>query len=127
MPGPAEFDVLASSLRADAQDTRAFVDVLATKLEEAIPGRVEVERKGGLLARRKQVGLLRLALDEHVYELAVQRGGVDCRRRRVVGGITLKSETLDLDAWIASVSADLADLADRSERDRLALERLLSA
>ena len=41
-------------------------------------------------------------------------------------GIALKSEELDLGAWIDALSADLVDEAARSERARAALEGLLA-
>jgi hypothetical protein len=42
-----------------------------------------------------------------------------------VRGIVLKHEDLGLDEWIDSLSQELAETAERSERGRLALERLL--
>jgi hypothetical protein len=41
------------------------------------------------------------------------------------GGIVLKNETLDTDAWVAEVGAALAAEAERSQQTRQALERLL--
>src|SRR3954469_2875366 len=43
-----DLDLLAASLRADATDTAAFLEALAARLEGALPGQVEVQRKGGL-------------------------------------------------------------------------------
>ena len=40
-----DIDLIAASLRADASDLGAFVEALATKLEEAVPGSVVVERR----------------------------------------------------------------------------------
>jgi hypothetical protein len=40
-----DIDLLAASLRADASDLGAFVEALAVKLEEAVPGAVRVERR----------------------------------------------------------------------------------
>jgi hypothetical protein len=37
----------------------------------------------------------------------------------------IKSEPLDLDAWIEALSRDLSEQARQSERARIALERLL--
>ena len=51
MAGADDLDLLAASLRADAGDVDAFVEALAVKLEAALPGQVEVERRGGLLRR----------------------------------------------------------------------------
>jgi hypothetical protein len=50
---------------------------------------------------------------------------VACRRRTVVRGIALKSEELDVGAWVDALSADLVDEAARSERARIALQGLL--
>jgi hypothetical protein len=43
-----------------------------------------------------------------------------------VRGIVIKSEPLDLDAWIEALSRELAAQARQSERARIALERLLA-
>jgi hypothetical protein len=63
--------------------------------------------------------------DSH-YEIEGDHGTVVARRRSVVRGIALKSEDLGVDAWIERLSADLLELARRSEQGRLALERLLT-
>ena len=122
---PGDFDLLASSLRADARDVDSFFDVLATKLAGALPDRVEVER-GGLLGRSKPRSVV-VSLGDRLYEADRGRHGVACRRRTVVRGIALKSEDLELGAWIDALSADLIDEAERSERDRIAIEGLLGA
>jgi hypothetical protein len=44
----------------------------------------------------------------------------------VVRGITLKNEELGLDEWTDALAAQVVAEADRSERGRLALEKLLS-
>ena len=50
MDGSADFDLVAASLRADAQDLRVFAEALTTKLEQSFPGRCHVDRSG-LLGR----------------------------------------------------------------------------
>jgi hypothetical protein len=125
MAGSDDLDLLAASLRADAGDVDAFVETLAVKLEAALPGQVEVERRGGLLGGRKRVRRIEVTLGDQRYELEAERGRVTGRRRSVVRGIALKTQELDLDAWIAAVSQDLVEEAERSERGREALARLL--
>jgi hypothetical protein len=125
MAGPEDLDLLAASLRADAGDLDAFVEALAVKLEAALPGQVEVERRGGLLGGRKRVRRIEVTLGDQRYEAEADRGRVTCRRRSVVRGIALKTQELDLDAWIAALSQDLVEEADRSDRGRQALARLL--
>jgi hypothetical protein len=120
----ASFDLLAASLRADTRDLRAFVEALAAKLTGAFPERVRVER-GGLLGN-KRVKALSVALGDDRYELEHDDGRVTCRRCSVVRGITLKSSEVELDAWIDELSRGLFEEAGRSERGRVALERLLA-
>jgi hypothetical protein len=125
MDEPADLDLVAASLRADAADLDAFVEALAVRLEGALPGQVEVERKGGLLGGNKRVRRIAVSLGDQRYEADVDRGRVTCRRRSVVRGIALKTQELDLDAWIDALSRDLVEEGERSERGRQALARLL--
>jgi hypothetical protein len=118
-------DLLAASLRADSRDLSTFVEVLATKLARALPERVEVERSGILAGRR--VRRLVVRLDDDVYVLEQEHGRLECGRKSVVRGITLKNEDLSLDEWIDDLSRSLAEEGRASERGRVALERLLGA
>ena len=126
MADAPDLDLLASSLRADAGDTAAFLDALAARLEGAFPGQVEVERKGRLFGGAKRVRRIAVRLGDTHYEVESDGGAVSARRRNVVRGIALKSEDLGLDAWIDGLSRDLLALAQDSERGRAALERLLT-
>jgi hypothetical protein len=121
-----DLDLLAASLRADASDTAAFLEALAARLEGALPGQVEVQRKGGLFGGGKRVRQIAVRLGDRHYEIEGDHGALVARRRSVVRGIALKSEELGVDAWIEGLSADLLALAQRSEQGRLALERLLT-
>jgi hypothetical protein len=120
-----DFDLVAASLRADAADLRTFVDVLATKLEGALGGRVRVERKGRMLGGAKRVRSIAVELGDDAYELEHDDGHVACRRRTVVRGIALKNDDLTLEEWLDAVSRTLVAEAQATERGRLALERLL--
>ena len=120
-----DFDLLAASLRADTGDVRSFVEALAVKLEGAFPSRTRVERKGGLFGGGRRIRRIEVELGDTRFELVHRDGAVDCARRSVVRGISLKSERLELDAWIDELSAALLGEAKATERGREALERLL--
>ncbi len=125
---PNDFELVAASLRADAADLRAFVGALAAKLEGALPGGVEVVRRGGgLFGGQKHVARIGVTIGPDELVLETEAGGVSCLRRTVVRGISLKSEELSLDAWIEAVSHALVAEAQESERGRAALARLLEA
>jgi hypothetical protein len=118
------FEVLAASLRADAQDVALFLEVVATKFAGALPGGVTVEHEGGLLSK-KRVKRVALQLGEHRYELARAGSGLEARRAHVVRGMTLKTELLAVDEWIDELSRHLAVHAQGSAEARAALSRLV--
>jgi hypothetical protein len=123
---PVDIDLLAASLRADSSDLGAFVESLATKLADVLPGRVRVQR-----ARRGLLGpkiVRRIAFDAGGQRLELVRGdddAVETRCARLSGGIVLKTEELDTESWLAVLGEALAAEAGRNERTRQALERLL--
>ena len=122
--GAADFDLVAASLRADADDLRVFVEALTKKLEQSFPGRCRVRRAG--LLGKGSVRQIRVELGDSRYELTNNGGTISTRRSSVVRGISLKSDDLGLDDWIDSLAAQVVAEAGRSERGRLALEKLLS-
>ncbi len=122
------FNLAAAGLRGDGSEVAMSVEVLAGKLEQALPGRARVERRGGGLLGRgeKRVRRVQVELGSCVYELAVDGGRVEGFRERQVGGIAIKREPLDAEGWLAALTADLRAEAERSAQARAALERLLS-
>jgi hypothetical protein len=121
-----DLDLLAASLRADSSDLGAFVEALAAKLEEAVPARVRVERRRSGMFGPKAVRSLTVDLGDRRLELRSDGGAVQTRWARLSGGIVLKNEALETDAWLATLSDALATEAKRSETTRKALERLLT-
>jgi hypothetical protein len=121
------FDLVAASLRADTTDLVAFVEALAVKLQEALPGAVVVERKGGgLLSRgQKHVRRISVSMDDGRYDLEWAAAGLETSHCSEVRGIVIKSERLGLDEWIDALSRQLTDRAQKSEQARAALQRLL--
>ncbi len=84
---------------ATAADLAISVEVLASKLEQALPGRARVERRGsGMLGRgEKRVRRVHVELGPCAYELAVEDGRVQGFRERQSGGIAIKREALSPD------------------------------
>jgi hypothetical protein len=121
------FDLAAAGLRADGTDLRISVEVLASKLEQALPGQAQVERHGGGLLGRgeKRVRRVRVQLGSNRYQLSVEGDRVEGFREREVGGISIKREPLDPQAWVSALSEDLREEAQRSAQARESLERLL--
>lgn len=127
MSEPDAFDLAAAGLRGDGTDVRISVEVLAGKLEEALPGRTRVKRGGGGLLGRgpRRVQALQVELAGTRYELLVAAAGLEASRQKEVGGVVIKREALAPEAWIAALTSDLQAEAERSADARAALEGLL--
>ena len=97
------------------------MEVLANKLEQALPGLARVERHGGGLLGRgeKRVRRVQVELSGCCYQLTVDGPRVQGFGERQSGGIAIKREALDPNEWIAALGADLraqASAARRRER-----------
>jgi hypothetical protein len=133
MTNQETFDLSAAGLRADGSDLRISVEVLAAKLESALPGRTRVERHGGGLLGRgdKHVRQIQVELGADsgaggaLYQLTIDGDRVEGLRERKSGGISIKREPLDPDQWIAALTAELQAEAQRSSEARAALEGLV--
>ena len=85
-----------------------------------------MERRREGLFGPKQVRRIALDAGSTRLELLTRRRRRDQTRcSRTSGGIVLKNEQLDTDAWLGALGEALADEAQRSERTRQALQRLL--
>jgi hypothetical protein len=120
-----DIDLVAASFRTDLSDLGAFVESLATKLENLLPTRVHIERRKQGMFGPKLVRSIEFDGDGQRLVLRYDGRTVDTRCARVSGGIVLKSESLDTDAWLALLGESLALEARRSATTRQALERLL--
>jgi hypothetical protein len=123
---PLDLDLVTASLRADRGDIDAFLAGLADKLEAAVPGRVRVTRgRRGLFGGK---AVREIAVDSRDSRLSLRRddgGELTATQSRISGGIALKTERLDTEAWLEQVAVVLGAEADRSARTREVLERLL--
>ncbi len=121
-----DIDLLAASLRSDVSDTGAFVEALAVKLEDAVPGGVFVERRRDGMFGPKKVRRIALDAGGQRLELRAAGGALQTLCSRLSGGIVLRSAELDTDDWLRALGEALAVQAQRSKTTRQALERLLN-
>jgi hypothetical protein len=126
MDDALDLDLLAASLRADTSDLGTYVESLAAKLEDAVPGRVHVERRRVGLFGPKAVRSIAVDAGDRRLDLTYHGGSLQARAAKTSGGIVIKNETLDPEEWVAALGQVLAAEARRSESTRRALERLLT-
>ncbi len=120
-----DFDMVTASLRADAADLRTFMEVLASKLNEALPGCLKVEREGGLFSHSHPVKRLQVELGNTRFVLERSAGGMEGKMVHLVRGVALKTEEASLEHWIDTLSQRLAEHANSSSQARQAISRLL--
>lgn len=128
MEQDTSFDLAAAGLRGDGAELAVSFEVLAAKLENALPGRARVERSGGGLLGRgaRRAHAVQVELGDRQYRLELDGGRVQGSREHRSGGISIKRETLEPADWVAALTQALRDEAARDEQARIALERLLA-
>lgn len=120
------FDLAASSLRADASDSRALAEALAAKLSEALPGQTKTRRQAArFLSRDKRLERVEVQLGDETFVLSLSGERAETSLAKTVRGVVIKRQDLPLDAWLNALSVALGAEAERSEASRLSLERLL--
>jgi hypothetical protein len=120
-----DVDLLAASLRADASDLHAFMEVIATKLETTLPGGVQIERTRQGFRGPKLVTRISVEIGGDRLELRRRGAAIDSLRAKTSGGIVLKTEHLPIDEWLGILAQALGTEAQRSQQTRQALGRLL--
>ena len=120
-----DLDLVAAALRADMTDISAFVEGLATRLELALPGIVQVKRAKSGFRGPKLVNEIAVQAGDERLQLQRDGGMIQTIRCRVSGGIVIKTEALDVDTWLSALAVAVAEQAERSERTRLALQQLV--
>ena len=121
------FDLSAATLRGDGAELAISIEVLASRLEQALADMTIVERRkvGGFRSKRREVERIAVTLGEEQFELRRAEAGIRCTRHKVVRGITLSRQELTTTDWIQELISGVSLRAEISDRDRVALEGLL--
>ena len=122
----SEVGVAGALARAYAQDMRGFLPLLAIVLAGALPEETQIERRGGLFQKEKPVRKITVELGSNIYSLEdLGRGPLAATRSKVVRGITLKTEPMPTEEWLAEMSGEIASRAKQNEKAFFALKSLL--
>jgi len=120
-----DVDVIAAALRADGAEAGDLLDLLGTKLEGAVPGCIEIKRRGGLLSRKKTVETIAVNFSDAHYVVVRQKHGPVATRAKVVRGVQIATREIPMAEWIAEVAAGLARIGETNADARGALEKLV--
>jgi len=127
--GEFDLDMVLAALRADAEDTRLYFEVLSKKLDSVLGERLIVERSGGGLFRKSKeqpVRSITAEIGDKRLEAVVDKGQVRCSVRHTVRGIVLRSDEVSFQEWLRHLVEALVAEAGNSAETRAALEALLT-
>ncbi|MEA2153936.1 MAG: hypothetical protein QOE11_76 [Solirubrobacteraceae bacterium] len=120
------FDLDAAGLRADGAELLMGIEVLARKLEDALPQATRVQRRSKrLFGGGKVVRSIEVRLGTTRYGLDVDGQTVGADRSQEVRGVVIKREPLDVADWVGALTGELREQAADSAQARTALERLV--
>jgi hypothetical protein len=122
VPPALRLESLAVLYRRLVQDQTAVVEFVGVTLARALPGCVEVKRKG--LLGGGPIERVRVTLGDLCHELSVRHGGVETTRGTLVGGVVLHHEAVPVAEWVSSLLSRLEQFAAGSDTARAALEEL---
>ncbi len=125
-PQEQDLDALAASMRLDASDIGVFFQVLATRLNDSMPGIVTLDREGGLFKKDHPVKKVTVRAGEDVFEAEFRGGTVLAKHAHAVRGITLRSEELDFQAWLRALLGVLQTRAQSNAEASAALRALVT-
>ncbi|HET9691729.1 MAG TPA: hypothetical protein VFP61_11285 [Acidimicrobiales bacterium] len=120
-----DLDLATTALLARDQDQPALLTMLAEQLATNLGDAVTIRREGGLFKKSDKVKSVEVALANDTFAAAIDKGRVTCSIGHSSGGIRIRSEQCDLDAWIKRLLATLKQEAARSQKVRMALENLV--
>lgn len=112
---PNDFDLSAAWFRRAQSDLKAFMEAFAVRLEGAVPARVRVERqKDSLFSKTRHVTKINVEAQNHIYALTLQGGRLSAERSKVVRGVSLMTEHMDVPQWLDALREDIQALAEHA-------------
>lgn len=120
-----DLDLATASLVADGTDVGILLKVLATQLQEGFGDRVTVTREGGLFRKSDKVRAIEVDLGADVFSAEVVKSRVSCTVAHSSGGIRIRSEQVEMDAWVKRLLTALQAEAAHNQAARQALENII--
>jgi hypothetical protein len=120
-----DVDVIAAMLRADGAEAADLLDLLGTKLEGAVPGCIQVKRRGGLFGRKRQVEEITATFTDARYVVTRDASGPIAARGKIVRGVQIATREISMSDCIAELSRELQRIAETNADARRALQRLV--
>jgi hypothetical protein len=124
--GDSAFDLsmAVSQLASNNTDVRIMLKLLVSQLGEVLGDRMFVERSGRF-RKSDEIKSVRVTLGNDTLEADVEGPSVRCTIGHSSGGIRIRSEQVDMNAWLTRLLSILQSEAATSEQTRVALENIV--
>ncbi len=122
--GAFDLSMAVAQLASDSTDARIMLKLLVAQLSDALGDRIAVER-AGRFRKSDEIKTVRITLGNDTLEAAVEGPSVRCSIGHSSGGIRIRSEQVDMDAWLTRLLTTLQAEAAQSEQTRVALENIV--
>ncbi len=120
------FDLSAAEWRKGVTDEKALAEALAVRLEQALPGKVIVERSHSWFSKDAPLRSIVVNFDDEQFQLIYdKRDGVRTLKAKVVRGIVLKTTPVEFSEWLDDLFSTLQTYAQHHEDTREAMQRFL--
>ena len=120
-----DLELAAAQLRADSTDVTILLKVLVDQLSDALGPRLQVQRAGGRFRKSAEIRSLRITMEDDQFDAEVDGSILRCTVGHSSGGIRIRSEKVEMDAWLGRLLAVLKAEAEHSQAVRLALENIV--
>jgi len=120
-----DLDMAAATLRSNSTDLRAMLSALVVQLDGTFGSRMVVERSGGRFRKPGELKAVQVTLADDVLRAEVDGSTVRCSIAHMSGGIRIRTEQVEMDAWVKGLLSALEAEASHSESARQALERVV--
>jgi hypothetical protein len=122
-----QFEVLAAKMRADHGASGDLLEFLAKMLESSYAGGTKVSRGGWFLSGNRPVQELLVTFDEWQFQITREKHGtVNARSKKLVRGVALKTNDINMDQCIEEVLKELVKLSQKNAQTRSALDKFVS-
>jgi hypothetical protein len=123
--GAFDLSMAVAQLASNSTDARIMLKLLVSQLSDALGDRIAVERSGGRFRKSDGIKSVRVTLGNDTLQADVEGPSVRCTIGHSSGGIRIRNEQVDMNAWLTRLLSTLQSEAATSEQTRVALENIV--
>jgi hypothetical protein len=120
-----DLSMAVSGLQSNSADTRIMLKLLVQQLKEVLGDRIRIENAGTRFRKSDEIKSVQITLGNDTLQADVEGASVKCSIGHASGGIRIRSEQVDMNAWLTRLLTTLNNEAAHSEQTRIALEHIV--